>query len=255
MSIVQSTGLQRLPVRLPRSLSALSYFPLTEWMPCAGIDLVQAYLSNRAATPANTLEQYLAWQYAAVRPDRPGVWNKTSTNIGNNTEGVTSQALTSTTDYWIRFGTAVRNTSTNQTEVTAEIGSSFEWIARGRVVGKSTIQLDPPGVSMVNYLPVTGWIPAIEAEAVRATMQLTSWVSDLDYQLSIRTAQNPDRPTAWNVIEAGWPNPGVPNTERCTGNISLTSYLSGQQYVQFGIGIKGANGNGELTTQIAVSRS
>jgi hypothetical protein len=114
----------------------------------------------------------------------------------------------------------------------------------------------------VNYAQLTGWQPAVGFSKCKAWFVVTENLSDyMEYQLVMRTANDPRAPNAWQTCEAGYTNPSSTNTERNTGELSAPAgaNLTSNMFFQLGLAFRkeasaGGNPQALITATTAVVR-
>lgn len=184
-----------------------SFFPCTEWMPSSAVDVMRVVIGAQAITPSGqTFSMMGALQYAAVTPEQPSAW---ATVIGSTPLGGSGfQSLTATvapsSGFWVRFGIGVRNTSTTGTPNTLTLQTSFTSNIKsyGKSIGRKSLTLVSYN-SGTQYVPITGWQPALGISKLRGAMVFSGRMLDggnaIQVAMCWRTADDVNEPSAWTA--------------------------------------------------------
>lgn len=228
------------------------------WAPCTGLASFRAVLKVKAVT-GNFRAQVVA-QFAAVRPDEP---DTTAVSYGSAQSGAGEICVdagdvlsTAATKFFVRYGVKY-DLSTGSTPATADVELQVSEDTCGQVLGALTEQLVATSDTKL-FLAISGWVPAIQAKKIKATVLVTSLGGNFKWRLTYRTAQtSKESPSAW---DANWDLTN--NPERDAGEFDtgeLTPSTDGKMWVQVGIMYYlSANytgpGQASVTTAVAVRK-
>jgi hypothetical protein len=200
-----------------------------------------------------------AVQYAAARPDQPGNW----TLIGANTIPINEYRVADldvatgagTGAFWVRFGIAIRQSGNGSSNVTTvPTWHQVDTSCRGKLATVRTLSLQPMGGN--RFVPITGWMPGIGITGLSYAFVVTSYVTDLSYNLAWRVrndvtendaAGTVGATTPWDTIGAAI-TPGSLNTT----HTNLVSFSTIYQEVQFGVRFTGTQGNADISVALCV---
>lgn len=105
----------------------------------------------------------------------------------------------------------------------ARVQATF--MTSGKTMGSRDLVITPSTDGTdVSYLPISGWQPTLGLSSVMASIVAmdvnTAYVQE---RLAIRTARDRTEPNGIELCEAGWNTPGVGNSDRNTGQVSIPS--------------------------------
>ena len=225
MSCVQNPKTQS--VHLEASSANDRYYWFTGWLPATGFDAIKAVVRNMAST-AN-FNSRLAIQTATVRADSPdspsmkeagyhsggGQWCTTVIDVSGDTAS----------KFLVRVGVAYKSGDGNFAQ--ADVALDLSYFACGQLVGSRTFHVYTAGTGD-QYEPLTGWIPALLADKVKAVIVLTGAAPDFQCELAYRTATTTkEEPSAWAAVTGdSWHNPGSANGEYNTRTPDIPPPLS-----------------------------
>ena len=226
-------------------------------MPAIGLDKVRAVLKARSVT--GNFRCQLAIQTADARTDVPGDWVRAKESADEYLTGAGEKAVdvsmiwkTSST-FFARFG-VLYNYTGSPAVTEADLSLQLAFDACGSVVDSRTQVIQTPDATNVQYTPVSGWIPAIHADKVKAAFLLSGVQGTVTYRLAYQTAATSQQVTnAWTLLEGG-PSSAL---ERCLADTTL-SLPTTDMWVRFAVAhilASGSNGGATLSTAIAVRRT
>jgi len=222
-----------------------TYEPFTQWAPVTGVDKVKATLKRKSVTVNGTgsFKVKPVVQYAAVRTDDPESWSTLGgseySGDGDSCTGEIDISSDAASKFFVRFGVACKLDGASPTYGQADVALEVSYNACGKVAGGRTLQLQTNSTTEL-FHPVTGWVPGIAVEKVKAAIIITSdSMGEFECKLAYRSAEAvKEEPGEWSAIGASWYSPSSGrNYEANTGEIS-SLYLGSKMWVQFGIAHK-----------------
>lgn len=222
------------------------YTWLTPWMLAPGASNAKCTLKRRAVT--GNLQCQVAYQTAAVRtdkPDDPATIGAAQSGAGEYCTGKVDISAGTASKTWIRFGVAASLTqagSPGQADVSLDSATD----ACGQLVGTTTVS--PVTYSTTNgFVPVTGWLPALAVEKLRATIVISGLVGNFQCRLAYRVATtSKETPGAWSTTFDAW---RTADGEYNTGDLTPTT--GSDMWVQ--VGLQFANSSGTAVGQATVT--
>jgi hypothetical protein len=213
------------------------YEPFTEWLPAVGLDAVRAVIKQYALS---NFQCRFGYQTADVRTDKPNAWASNGSLV-TTPEVVYDVDLSAVTPgkFFIRFGVCYQGTGAGAGRGTVALQTSFD--ACGKIVGSHSFQAYAENANDY-YQPVTGWIPTIHVDKVKAAIIVSGvQVSGVtfDYNLAFQTAAtSPEGPDAWsstflsgNTLQSG-------AAEWASGELSWASAPTNKMWVRYGVHYK-----------------
>lgn len=212
------------------------FLPTTEWIPCTGLDTMQAVIRMRnAGTYIQISAAYQTAEVVTTNPDAPATVGNA---LGENGAALVVQDISATTasKTYIRFG-LVYSLSSASTPETADVSVQVSYRLQGRLLGSFSQQFVAPDTS-AQYLPIGDWVSTLEANKVKGAF-VVSGAADFGYRLAYQTAESVvESPGAWTVLEADWVTTYTP---RCSGQLTLET--SGKMWIRFAIGYQASSGS------------
>ena len=233
--------------------TTVAYTWYTPWMPATGLDNIIAVMILTGLS--GNFQAQLAIQTADVRPEAPNspsLLGSAQTTTTPYCTGAVSVASSTASAMWVRFGIAANLTSGSalgQADVTLMVSDD----RCGQAVGTATNTLSSTTTATNTFVAITGWIPAILANYVKAALVATALQGPIQWRLTMRTANTtPDLPNAWSTTFDTWRTTagGI-----CTGELATS--ISGAMYVQFGLQFilgSGSFGNVMVASTVAVRK-
>lgn len=254
--------------RIPRgestrlaSFGGTVYSPLEDWGPAIGLDRAQASLIGAAMAigSGNTALQ-LAVQTATVRTEAPDPWAVVTANSGLTVNG-NGRAASAVMDIasltagkaFLRWGVALSLSSGATGPGSIDATLAVAGFSLGQMIGSWRGELSA-AVQNDAVIAVTGFVPALWAQAVMAAFNVTSASSTFRCRLVYRVAAvSPELAGPWTDITNETNQGG--EVERNTGNLALS--LGSNLLVQFGVAYSSASGAsvGDVAVSVGVRRS
>lgn len=230
------------------------YYWFTGWQPAIGLDSIKSGVHLKGIT--GNFQARLAIQVASVRTDNPSAPALLETAYSNSPDrcsGVLDVSASTSTPMFVRFGVAY-NLSSGSTPGQADVRVDLSWPACGQAAGGGTFALLAPDTNS-RYQAISGWIPAIFADIVKAAIVVTATIGNFRCQLAFRTATSvKESPSAWSSnLEELWHGG---NGEFTTGEKTLS--VSSSMWVQIGVEYSlssGTNGSAQVSVAAAVRRA
>ncbi len=241
--------------RLTAISSTVQYAWLTGWFPTIGVDKIKGVLRNRGVD--GNFQSRMAMQLATIRTDDPTSIALLESNYmqgaGERCSGVLDISSDTANKFFMRLGVAY-SVSSGTSPAAADVGLELAYDAYGQVVGSTSLDLLTPGTAS-RHVPITGWIPAIHADKVKAAIVVTNAVGTFRSQLAYRTATTSQQDTgSWSTnLEGSWHSG---DGEFATGELSLST--GSVMWVQLGLEhslASGSNGGAQVDTAVAIRRS
>lgn len=206
-------------------------------------------------TTDTTFNSTFAYQTATTRtdkPDAPATVGSGQTNTGELCSDIITPDFSGVA--FVRFGLAYKIAS--GTIGQADVSYQLTYESCGRVVG--TQQLSPVTSSTANsFLPLTGWLPALQAEVMKAVVVMTGKTGNFRCRLSYRTATtSPESPGSWNADVAGtsyMDTDGSYNTDEVSMSVSAAMWV--QVGLQFNSTSAGVFSTANLTIATMVQKA
>jgi hypothetical protein len=225
-----TSAVERHLVALPPTFVRHEWF--TPFVPCIGVDAIIAVWKQRNA--GANFRGVPVYQCAAVRMDKPGaVQSLTGVNAqaGNGEWPTGSVTISSVTvnNFFIRFGMEF-DVSSGTAPQEADVTLQIAYDQCGRVLGSRSLDLSTVTLSDAS-IPITGWVPAIHANAVMAAVIAKSLSGNVQYRLTYRTASTSiEDASAWSTTFDSYRT-----TAEWNSTTGLTLSLGTNMWVQFGI--------------------
>ena len=126
------------------------------------------------------------------RAEIPQDWTTAGTAITADQSGSSTFTLPSggTAYYLVRLGFAARNQNSSS-GCTVDVSHQLSFSTKAKEVVRRSDSLTPSGDTEVNYLALSGWLPAGGVVAMTGVFFLTSWITPLNYRICVRTAVDP----------------------------------------------------------------
>jgi hypothetical protein len=125
------------------------------------------------------------------------------------------------------------------------------------VIGGKEILVNPSmSVTDLSAFAISRWEPSVALSNLKAAfMVMDNANSGLEYQLLVRTCNDPSEPNAWVTAEASWANPSAGNSARNTGELSIPAgaNLSSNHLIQLGVGVRKTGSSNPRATLRVVS--
>jgi hypothetical protein len=222
-------------------------------MPATGLDTIIAVMLF--SDLIGNFQGQIAIQTANVRPEMPNAPSLLGSVQSSTTPyctGAISVASSTAGAMWVRFGVAY-NLSSGSSLGSADVTLIVSDDRCGQVAGNATNTLHTTSTRTNTYVAVTGWIPAIMANKVKAALVATALQGPIQWRLAMRTATTaPELPNAWSTTFDTWRTTAA---EICTGELSTS--ITGDMWVQFGIQYilsSGSFGNVIVAATVAVRK-
>lgn len=232
------------------------FTPTSGWRSAIGLTGLDFNLNVMTVSGNGSVKP--AIQYAAVRTNKPDAASAISGGTYQTSTGFTHyrETIGSNSKLLYRTGFMAKNTSgTNQAEVQAEMQ-----VAEQRCAQQFTpVQVEAlPSVNTnQEVIAISGWFPTLGADKAKAAFVVTNNNgTNMDYQLMMRSCNDPSAPNSWVSAEASATNPAAGNSERNTGDLSIPAGISAasNQFLQFGLGIaENGSASGAVTATISVN--
>ncbi|MCK6508120.1 hypothetical protein L6R53_32930 [Myxococcota bacterium] len=228
---------------------------MTGWFPAIGVDRLKGVVINRAVD--GSFQSRLALQLAEIRTDKPGAPILLEASYlqgaGERCSGLLDVSNDTAANFFMRLGVAY-SVQTGASPAGADVGFQVAYDACGQVVGGASLNLATPGTAS-QHVPITGWLPAIHADKVKALIVVTNAFGAFRAQLAYRTATSIQQITnAWSTnFEGAWHSG---NGEYNTGELALST--GSAMWIQFGLEhslSSGANGGAQVDTAVAIRRT
>lgn len=243
--------------RLNAFSTTVAYEWFTDWLPAIGMDSAMVVLKGRAASSVQFQAQ-VVMQTAAVRTDQPsdpitkGSAQFPATNTNYFSYNTNIMDITSNTGsvMFVRFGVAYNLVSGASVPASADVELEVAYTQCGDIVAAVTHQLATT-TSTAQYIAVTGWLPRILVDKVKAGLVCNSLTGNFVFQLAYRTAEtSKESPSAWTLVaDATGPAPYGAG-EGCTSELPVS--LGNNMWVQFGIMYKSTSGDGQASVSVAL---
>ena len=219
------------------------------WMPAIGLDHVKAVLRSHAVS--GNFQVRLAMQTALIRteqPEAPTTLDQLLVGDGERCTGVISVADSTSTKFFVRFGVAY-SLSSGSALGQADLSFAVSHTQCGQLVGGRSLSL-ASCTSADAVATVTGFVPAILVQKVKAVTVCRSLTGNFQFKLCYRTATtSKENPSAWTAL-TNYEGAG----EFDSGDLALN--VDSSMYVQFGILYHSSSGAGDaqVDTTFAVRR-
>jgi hypothetical protein len=238
--------------------------PFSDWMPAIGVDNVKMVIKRRAVSLTGTAPVFNvkpAIQVALVRTDYPDAWANIGAlgpYTGAGEDCTSTQDISDSTGgkFFVRFGVSYYLSGTSPLTGQADVDVTVSYTQCGSVVASMTQELQAFNTTSDSFKAITGWISALDADAVVAAFVASNVANNFRWKLFYRTATTSiQTPGAWNSLEASYRST---NQEDTTGEVSLS--IGAAMYVQFGVGFSqstagSAPGQITLSSAVAVRRA
>ena len=223
------------------------YEPFTDWTPVIGLDTVKAVLKRKSTSiqGSGNMKFKVVAQYAKVRADNPEPWETPSgvseySDDGDSCTGEITLGTSAENAFFVRFGVGYKldGMPTPPTLGQSDVALQVSYNACGRMVGGRTLQLQADS-DKDRFHPVTGWVPAISVNKVKAAIIMTADSGGtIQCRLTYRTADAITEETGgWDTSLDSWHKPSSgSNWEGNTGEIPGTGFsIDSKMWIQFGI--------------------
>ncbi len=220
-------------------------------MPAIGLDNVKAVLRSHAVS--GNFQLRLAMQTALVRvelPEAPSTLDQLLVGDGERCTGMISVAESTASKFFVRFGVAY-SLSSGSALGQADVSFALSHTQCGQIVGGRSLSLASNATADAFAL-VTGWVPAIQVQKVKAVTVCRSLNGGFEWKLCYRTATtSKETPSAWTSLGGSYLGAG----EFDTGDVTLN--VDSSMYVQFGVLYHSSSGAGDaqVDTSFAVRRT
>ena len=252
MSCIHSTG----PVekRVTATSTTEIFVPMTAWIPALGVDQVRFGL--RLLADSGGLQGRPAYQTATAVVGESGSGGRdVPQGLGTpTTEALSSQsfAVNLGTVQYVRFGvlvSLVQGGAPGQADVMLQA----QVPGCGKPLGRWTDQIHIGGNTSPAVIPVTGYLPALKLQEIRAATVVVGMSCLLQTRLYLQTANvSPETPNAWIGLGQGVQG----ERKDCTSfNVSAhTNPNDGVKplFIRFGLGFKLVSGNDEAYASAGV---
>ena len=222
---------------LSHTTTTASYMLLGEPRLAAGMQEVGFDVNVLQAS--GNLEVLPGYLYYPTRSDRPSppATAVTGSYVSSTTRHAFHEDLSGTTDqFYVAPVLFYKLSSAGQGNGLVTVRTS--WKSSGRMLGTRDVVVNPNNsTDDVMYFPVTGWVPALGADKVMASIVATDVNNAyVRTQLGVRTATDPAQPSTVSTLEGAFDNPGSGNDSRNTGELSLS--LSTTNFFQLVLMVK-----------------
>lgn len=110
----------------------------------------------------------------------------------------------------------------------------------GAVVLPASRRVLSSGSTTTQFIPMSGWVPAVLFREVKALLQLRDRTANFEVAFALQTAAvDPDQPDA-PVVKGSYVNT---NTKSCTGLLDITTDVDADFYVRFGVSVRNGTGS------------
>lgn len=215
--------------------SVIRYEPFTKWMPVIGID--NAILLLKVRSMFGTLHFQPAVQYADVRTDLPGSWGDLGTmqTGGAGEYNTGSVQLAGGSQFFVRFGVGYKS-STGGSRAEADVQHEAAFVQCGRVVGTFDETLVATDTGL-RYVAITGWMPSVDIEKVKATFVRTSLLGS-GFQVKLawqKASTSVENPGSWAAVPSApaYTTAGEANTTEL--NLAASYGTPREMWVRFGL--------------------
>lgn len=214
-----------------------------------GVTALKAVIKRRQTTAFQT---QLAIQVAAVRPDVPSapqLLGSVASGDGEDCSGNVDVSSYTAGNYWIRVG--IGYSATSATVGQSDVSFQASFTRCGRALATQSVTLSTYTTTN-GYHTLTGWLPALDVEVIKAALICTGLIGNLRFRLAYRTAlTSPESPNAWSTtlgteVSA---NGETPQADAVLANVS------GVMWVQIGVQYYLTTGTalGQATVSVALA--
>ncbi len=212
---------------LVSSSETIAYEWFTDWLPAATMVRMQLLMKSKATSSIFQIQG--AMQTAVIRADDPSAPEPVGSTHSNAGEwcGAPNDMLTALEGVsLVRFGIAYKLTTSGLGQADVAVQLCYE--SCGRVLGSQTLALATNSTTN-SYVPVTGWVPRMSAEVVRAVAVCRA-EGNFRWKLAYRLAETSiEDPGGWNPLEDDYHTTGEDITDDLTPTFDL------EMWVQFGL--------------------
>lgn len=228
---------------------------ITRWSTTPGLDFLKAWMLLKAhVAGSGNLSLELWYQTAKLRTDAPDAWARVNlvgggsaiSIVGDDEDcsGVVDISALTSGKMFIRFAVGYFTSSAGNA-ASGDVSYGISLAQCGQMVGNWAGELSTLTTSPQRQI-VTGWLPALLAEEVKAGFILTTLVGNFQCRLAYRTA------TTMRDVASGWTPLG---TNLTSSDILADTAVSGasEMWVQFAIEYSLSSGSNLGSAHVSVA--
>ncbi len=208
-------------VTLNHTSTTPSYVLVGEVRPAAGMEAVGFDVDIMQVSGGLQVLPGLLW--FATRPNEPDSSPSalTGSYTGSTGHHAFQESLSNTNKFFVAPVLLYALSSDGQGTATVQVKTT--WKSAGRLLGTRDVVVNPLNDSaQVSYYPLTGWLPALGASKVMASIVAMDVNNgSVETALGIRTALDPTEPDSVVNCESSFDAPGSGNSARNTTALDI----------------------------------